>query len=296
MARIDEDELIEHWTLIGGELAEVAGKRDPTRLAFALLLKFYTRRGRFPRGRGELPDEAVAYVARQVKVPASDLGLYEWSGRTFEYHRVQIRTFLGFRECTVADAGKLTAWLAEHACHRERHPERVREELLGHCRDELIEPPSANRIGRIISSALHQADTALTLRISARIPPAAAARMLALIAESRETRTCGVAAIESVTDCHAASAAARARASGAECITPGVSAAGNVDLARWPGSVATDVRPFGCKTGWFSVRDPSLAAKQSPDLNEWVSAVVRPPMRGPDCFYGANAPPNSCDQ
>ena len=63
--------------LFGGELAEVAGKRGPTRLAFALLLKFYTRRGRFPRGRGELPDEAVAYVARQVKVPAFDLGLYE---------------------------------------------------------------------------------------------------------------------------------------------------------------------------------------------------------------------------
>ena len=33
MARIDEDELIEHWTLIGGELAEVAGKRGRTRLA-----------------------------------------------------------------------------------------------------------------------------------------------------------------------------------------------------------------------------------------------------------------------
>ena len=188
MARFDEDELVEHWTLIGGELAEVAGKRGPTRLAFALLLKFYTRRGRFPRGRGELPDEAVAYVARQVKVPASDLGLYEWSGRTFEYHRAQIRTFLGFREYTVADAGKLTAWLAEHACHRERHPERVREELLGHCRDELIEPPSANRIGRIISSALHQADTALTLRISARIPPAAAARSIAVAVSRRPAR------------------------------------------------------------------------------------------------------------
>ena len=38
MARIDEDELIEHWTLIGGELAEVAGKRGPARLAFAPLL------------------------------------------------------------------------------------------------------------------------------------------------------------------------------------------------------------------------------------------------------------------
>jgi hypothetical protein len=41
------------------------------------LLKFYARHGPFPRGRGELPDEVVAYVARQVGVPASDLGFYE---------------------------------------------------------------------------------------------------------------------------------------------------------------------------------------------------------------------------
>jgi Domain of unknown function (DUF4158) len=179
---VDEDELIEDWTLVGGELAEVAGKRGPTRLAFALLLKFYTRRGRFPRGRGELPDEAVAYVARQVKVPAADLGLYEWSGRTFEYHRAQIRTFLGFRECTVADADKLTAWLTEHVCCKERRPERVREQFLEHCRDERIEPPAASRAGRIIGSAMRQAEQTLTLRVSARIPPEAAARMAALIA------------------------------------------------------------------------------------------------------------------
>jgi hypothetical protein len=44
---------------------------------FALLLKFYARAGRFPRGRGELDDEAVAFVARQVDVPPSDLGFYE---------------------------------------------------------------------------------------------------------------------------------------------------------------------------------------------------------------------------
>ena len=56
-------------------------------IRFALLLKFYARSGRFPRGRGELADDAVAFVARQVGVPASDLGFYEWSERTFEYHR-----------------------------------------------------------------------------------------------------------------------------------------------------------------------------------------------------------------
>ena len=101
--KVDEDELIEHWTLVGDELGQVVGKRGATRLGFALLLKFFSRMGRFPRGRGELPDEAVAYVARQVGVPASDLGFYEWDGRTVEYHRAQVRKFLGFRECT-ADA------------------------------------------------------------------------------------------------------------------------------------------------------------------------------------------------
>ena len=93
--RLDDDELIENWTLVGEELDQVTGKRGPTRLAFALLLRFHTLHGRFPRGRGELPDEAVAYVAKLVKVPAADLGLYEWQGRTFEYHRAQIGPPLG---------------------------------------------------------------------------------------------------------------------------------------------------------------------------------------------------------
>ena len=33
---VDEDELIEHWTLIGEELTQLAGKRGPTKLAFVI--------------------------------------------------------------------------------------------------------------------------------------------------------------------------------------------------------------------------------------------------------------------
>lgn len=58
--------------MTSGEL--IAGKRGATRLGFALLLKFYTRSGRFPRGRGELPDEAVEFVARQAGVDPGELG------------------------------------------------------------------------------------------------------------------------------------------------------------------------------------------------------------------------------
>src|SRR5437879_577002 len=104
MARVlDDDELIEHWTLVGEEQALLAGRTGPSRLALALLLRFFTLHGRFPRGRAELHDDVVAYVAVQVGVPAADLGLFDWSGRTLERHRAQIRKFLGFRECTVID-------------------------------------------------------------------------------------------------------------------------------------------------------------------------------------------------
>lgn len=179
---IELDELIGHWTLLDDEQGLVAGKRGPTRLAFAVLLKFYGQHGRFPRGRAELPDAAVQFVADQVKVPASELGLYEWSGRTNRYHQAQIRTHFGFRECSVEDAEKLTAWLAAEVCEVERQHDRVREQLLIRCRSERIEPPTASRITRIVRSALHQAEVTLSYRIAGRLSPAAVDRLEELVA------------------------------------------------------------------------------------------------------------------
>jgi hypothetical protein len=117
---LDQDGLIDRWSLVADELALVAGKRGATRLGFAVLLRFYTDRGQFPRGRSEIPDSAIEYVARQVGVSATDFAFYEWSGRTIEFHRGQIRRALGFRECGVADADKLT-----RVAGSERHPGRA---------------------------------------------------------------------------------------------------------------------------------------------------------------------------
>ncbi|MER6129584.1 DUF4158 domain-containing protein [Streptomyces sp. NPDC001795] len=184
MARtsLDLDDLVEHWTLLKDEQGLVSGKRGATRLGFAVLLKFYTQYGRFPRGRVELPGEAVEFVARQVHVPASELDAYEWSGRTVEYHRAQIRGHLGFRECSVADADKLTAWLAEHVACKERRPEQVRVELLARCRTECIEPPTPGRCDRIVGAALRVAEETLTARISVRLTVGCIERIVALVA------------------------------------------------------------------------------------------------------------------
>jgi hypothetical protein len=178
----DEDELIEHWTLVGDELDLLTGRTGPSRLGLALWLMFFIAEGRFRTGRSELPDEAVAWVARQVKVPASDLGLFDREGRTAERARTTVRTFLGFRECSVADAGKLTAWLADDVCSRERHTQRVRETLLARLREEQIEQPSRIRIGRMIGSALRQSEETLTAKVSSRLDDEVTTRMWLMIA------------------------------------------------------------------------------------------------------------------
>ncbi|WP_434740048.1 DUF4158 domain-containing protein [Micromonospora sp. SH-82] len=56
----------------------------------------------------------------------------------------QIRAHLGFRECTVADAEKLTRWLAAAVCEAERRPELVRDEMLSRTRAERVEPPAGS--------------------------------------------------------------------------------------------------------------------------------------------------------
>jgi hypothetical protein len=178
---LDQDELIDRWTLVADELALVAGKRGATRVGFAVLLRFYTERDRFPRGRSEIPDAAVEYVARQVGVPAADFAFYQWSGRTIEFHRAQIRRALGFRECGVADADKLTEWLVRNVTQAERDAGQVREELLARCREERIEPPSGGRLDRMVRSALHRGEELLFATVSARLPEPVRARLVALV-------------------------------------------------------------------------------------------------------------------
>lgn len=106
-----DDELIEHWTLLPNEMEWLANKAGATRLGFAALLKYFQQEGCFPHSPHEVPATAIAYLARQAGVVAALWFQYDWDGRTIKYHRAQIRTHLGFREATVADAEAAIAWL-----------------------------------------------------------------------------------------------------------------------------------------------------------------------------------------
>ncbi|MDP4510565.1 Tn3 family transposase, partial [Nonomuraea turcica] len=143
----EPEELIAAWTLLDDDWELVGNKTGATRLGFGLMLKFFEQEGRFPRHVGELPKAAVDYVAGQVKVEPALLADYDWSGRSIERHRAQVREALGFRESTRADEDVLAEWLADKICPMVFTDEGLRAALLSRCRTLKIEPPG--RVERI---------------------------------------------------------------------------------------------------------------------------------------------------
>ena len=66
------DELIDNWMLLPDEQILVTRyKTAPNRLGAALLLKYFEIEGRFPRRQRDVPQAAVEFVARQLKIPAA---------------------------------------------------------------------------------------------------------------------------------------------------------------------------------------------------------------------------------
>ena len=190
------DELAEQWTLTPNELTLLANKTGATRLGFALLLRFFQHEGRFPTHKQDVPGSVIVHVAKQVGAPPECYAQYDWSGRTIEYHRAQIRTFLGFREATRQDSDALVEWLCTDILPHDQHIEHVRAALAERCRDAQIEPPSAGQIERVIRSALHAFEERLYAAVMARLSPATVTMMEALLRPSGTGVPIGTGAVE----------------------------------------------------------------------------------------------------
>jgi hypothetical protein len=149
------EELVEDWTLLPNEQALLENKTGATRLGFALLLKFFQLEARFPSAKNEVPRAVATYVAKQLGLDPSNYLQYDWRGRAIKYHRAQIRQFLGFREPTLADKNQLVEWLCDQVLARDQQPEHVWFAAITRLRTLHIEPPTPERLTRLIHTALH---------------------------------------------------------------------------------------------------------------------------------------------
>lgn len=179
-----EEELVERWTLFPDELALLANKSGPTRLGFAVMLRFFAGEGHFPYDKHDIPAEVLRYVGEQVGIEAEGWLRYDWSGRTIKYHRAQVRDFFGFREATVEDGEEIAEWLAEHVLPHEQAMERVREAFYGKCWLMKVEPPTEGRIERLLSSAVRRFEERFCEQVSTGLPEDVVLKMDALLAIS----------------------------------------------------------------------------------------------------------------
>ncbi len=167
----ETDELVEYWTLMPPEVEFLANKIGATKLGCAVLLKFFQMETRFPQQAAEVPQTVIDYLAKQVKVAPEQFQKYAWRGRTIEYHRAQIRQLHGFREATVEDANALSQWLQEHILVKERDYEHLKVAAYQKCRELKIEPPTPERVDRIVRSAARAYEEKFCAEILSQLTP-----------------------------------------------------------------------------------------------------------------------------
>jgi TnpA family transposase len=175
------DDLAEHWTLLPSERELLANKTGATRLGFAVLLKFFQVEARFPRQLQEIPVAAIECIAQQAGVSAAELVQYDLDSRAAKYHRAHIRSLLGFREANAEDSQALTLWLCEQVLAQDRQMERLKAAVLERCRTQHIEPPTPDRVERLIRSALHHFEGKFCEALLARLPIETQAQLNALL-------------------------------------------------------------------------------------------------------------------
>ena len=170
------------WHLTPADRALVETKSRVNRLRFAALLLFFRDRGRFPRVADEIGPETMAALAGVlgVPIPAARLAL-DATGRTLERQRAEIRALFDFREATVADAAALGTWLRDHAVAQSRDHDRLTAEMEARCRALRIEPPTPDRVERIVRAAVRAYEDRFAATIHGRLAPEVRARLDALL-------------------------------------------------------------------------------------------------------------------
>jgi TnpA family transposase len=171
----------DRWTLRASDRVLLGNKTGTTRLGFAVLLKMFQAEGRFPSRLEEVPVAAVEAIARQIGVPAAAWRSYAWDSRAVAYHRAQIRDALGFREATLDDAETLARWLESQVSALEHRSDRLLVAARERCRSLCIEPPSPDRLDRLVRSVVRRHEEALCAAVLTRLPAETAAGLEALL-------------------------------------------------------------------------------------------------------------------
>ena len=163
-----DEELREHWVLSDVELSLLKGMSEPRRVTFCFYLKYFQLHAQFPRLRGSVSPQLIAFLTSQVGA-AEGHHVIRVPKRTDRFYRRQISTFLNLQKFDGDARSELFALLVE--CILPLTPNEVgldaaiTEWFLAH---RMIRPNS-NAVANLVAKAERQLERILFARISGRL-------------------------------------------------------------------------------------------------------------------------------
>lgn len=152
----NEEELLANFMLMLNELhLSMGNKTETNRLGFAVLLKYFQQKARFPSQKQDIPKVVIEYIAKQLDVSHDQFDEYSWGGKekTYTRHRKNIRDFFGFQELTRTDNDRLGQWLEEQV-QSTHDTDYLKNQAYSLFRKWKVEPPSIGSLKRMIDSAI----------------------------------------------------------------------------------------------------------------------------------------------
>lgn len=147
-------ELVENFTVYDNERRLLGNKTGKNRVGFLVLLKFFQHESKFPSYKYEIPKVIIDFIANQIDIDSKLYDEYEFSNRNYEYHRSQIRLFLGFNEFTNNSFDEIKNWLITDILIHEHKIPYLKNKIYEKLKELKVEFPTNERINRLISSAI----------------------------------------------------------------------------------------------------------------------------------------------
>lgn len=165
-SELSHDDLIRFFTLDEADLRATRKLRgDTNRLGFTLQLCALRFLGFSPDDLLKPPKDVLAYLAKQLDVPAAAFKSYGSRIQTRTEHFLLAQTQLGFRKASPLDLMSLEAWLLERALEHDKS-----SLLFAFAADKLLKDkivrPGVTRLERVVASVRQQAQSVIFTRLA----------------------------------------------------------------------------------------------------------------------------------
>jgi TnpA family transposase len=143
---------------------------DYNRLGFALQLCLLRYLGFSLHNLTDLPENLIAYVARQLNLNSIDLSKYGKRSPTRTIDLQLIQKYLGFRKATTSEFNSLSRWLLERALEHDK-PSLLLQQASEKLYQEKIVRPGITRMEKMVATARSQAQEETFKRVSPLLTP-----------------------------------------------------------------------------------------------------------------------------